>query len=841
QHGGSHNAFTASDHTNYFFDVDADYLEPALDRFAQQFTAPLFNPEYVEREKNAVHSEYTSKLKDDGRRLYAVLKSVLNPEHPVARFSVGNLDTLADTETSRVRDDLLAFYRKHYSAERMRLVVVGRQDLDTLESWVKERFSPIPVQPVAERPPLPPLLSPAQLGKLVQLRPEKEKRTLTLLYPLPSSRPHYRNKPLYYLTNLIGHEGEGSLLSWLKAQGLAEGLSAGVFMDDGQQSLLSISITLTPKGREQYPSVLEATDALLDQIRQKGIEAWRFEEQRKLLDIAFRFQERSQPIHFASSVAGRMHLYPLEDVLYAPYRMDMYDARLLKDYADALTEDNRLVILVAPDAETDRLEPWYQVPYSIRPLEDSLRTAKTGQSVSGIHLPAPNEFIPERVEWAPGADMPHPEQLKDLDGLEAWWARDVSFKTPKASFYVSLRSPRVNDSAAHFVHAQLLVDLIRDQLNEYVYPAHLAGLDFRLYRHLRGMTLRIDGYSEKQSVLLEKVAETLRQPGIDPERLARFREEAMRQLRNLELNKPFEQLIDYSRNWLMSPYWSPEEQLAALREVTTDSMKQYARDVFREVDVVTLALGNVDEETARALNRVVQAQIVATRARQVQVPRARVVDLPGQVFAAQKVVTHPDTGYLFYVQGDSRDWRDRALFSLIGQIIAPAYYERLRTEQQLGYIVFASPYPMLEVPGLAFIVQSPKANGTRLHEATRTFLSDYLSTLTNMEPDAFALHKQALVTRLSEPEKRLEQRADRYWTEIDRGNTAFDSRDKLIAAVQALSREEVIEAYRRALVEQPAALVFTTRHADEPAWLPADAQALPPKPAWQAQATWFNP
>ena len=32
EHGGSSNAYTDSEDTNYFFDVAADHLEPALDR-----------------------------------------------------------------------------------------------------------------------------------------------------------------------------------------------------------------------------------------------------------------------------------------------------------------------------------------------------------------------------------------------------------------------------------------------------------------------------------------------------------------------------------------------------------------------------------------------------------------------------------------------------------------------------------------------------------------------------------------------------------------------------------------------------------------------------------------
>ena len=99
-HGGQHNAFTAFQDTNYFFDVQAEFLEPALDRFAQQFSAPLFTAELVDRERNAVHSEFSAKQKDDGRRFYSVKKAVSNPDHAFSHFAVGNLSTLENTEAN---------------------------------------------------------------------------------------------------------------------------------------------------------------------------------------------------------------------------------------------------------------------------------------------------------------------------------------------------------------------------------------------------------------------------------------------------------------------------------------------------------------------------------------------------------------------------------------------------------------------------------------------------------------------------------------------------------------------------------------------------------------------
>ena len=45
-HGGNYNAYTSNINTNYFFDIDEEQLEPALDRFAQFFIAPKFDQVY---------------------------------------------------------------------------------------------------------------------------------------------------------------------------------------------------------------------------------------------------------------------------------------------------------------------------------------------------------------------------------------------------------------------------------------------------------------------------------------------------------------------------------------------------------------------------------------------------------------------------------------------------------------------------------------------------------------------------------------------------------------------------------------------------------------------------
>ena len=119
------------------FEIDRDHLRPALDRFAQFFIAPAFHERYVDRERHAVHSEYQARLKHDSVRTWDAMKQVFNSEHPASRFTVGSLETLANDESGALRDALIAFWHRHYSADRMTLAVLGREPLAELERWTQ--------------------------------------------------------------------------------------------------------------------------------------------------------------------------------------------------------------------------------------------------------------------------------------------------------------------------------------------------------------------------------------------------------------------------------------------------------------------------------------------------------------------------------------------------------------------------------------------------------------------------------------------------------------------------------------------------------------------------------
>ena len=86
KNGGDSNAYTGLDHTVYYFNVDNDAFEGAVDRFAQFFISPKFNEDTVDREINAINSEFNKNKNNDSWRMYQLFTSQLNENSPFSQF-----------------------------------------------------------------------------------------------------------------------------------------------------------------------------------------------------------------------------------------------------------------------------------------------------------------------------------------------------------------------------------------------------------------------------------------------------------------------------------------------------------------------------------------------------------------------------------------------------------------------------------------------------------------------------------------------------------------------------------------------------------------------------------
>ena len=135
-----------TDSTEYFFKIESGFLEPGLDRFAQFFMPPLLRRYLKDGVLKEVDSEHNKNLQSDVFRLDQLRRSLSNPEYPYNRFWLGNNASLHEHPSSKGLDlhqALIEFERTYYSANLMKLVVLGREPLDELEQWVVDKFAAV--------------------------------------------------------------------------------------------------------------------------------------------------------------------------------------------------------------------------------------------------------------------------------------------------------------------------------------------------------------------------------------------------------------------------------------------------------------------------------------------------------------------------------------------------------------------------------------------------------------------------------------------------------------------------------------------------------------------------
>ena len=806
EHGGSHNASTGLEHTNYFFDVNADHLSDALDRFAPFFTDPLFDPSYVDRERNAVESEYQLKYKNDSRRQWDVLREIANPKHPLSKFNVGNLDTLADNQFSDVRTELIDFYHKYYSANLMTLVVLGKESLDELQSIAYDKFSSIQDKQLEIESYSAHYINPSELPLQVNISPLKDSRELGLLFEMPKLSSYWSSKPAQYLASMIGYEGEGSLLQSLKAKGWANSLSAGLAMEDRSAALFSIDIGLTPEGDKVRDQVLIELFAWINLIKEQGIEKWRQQELAAMGDIAFRFAEKQQPMSYVTSIARSMHQYHGDELLRAPYVAHEFDAIVVKKLADILSPSNMLVFVVSPDATVKNTSMFYHTPYQSQALDDDyIKAIENGVSVFDLSLSAVNPFIPSGLDLIDSPSYANPVIYLDKLGFKVWHFPNTEFGTPKAQLTISLASKRVAN-LQDFSSAKLYVAYVLDQLNDALYPALMAGLYYTITADNQGLNINIGGYSDKQEILLQKILFGLTNPQWNQQRFEFVKQQQIRNKNNTKRDYPFRQIINYFYS-VVEGRWMPIDQAKAIADVDMTDLQQFSSELLGELEVEMLASGNLHRE---ALDRLIkQLQVVKYKA---LTNHHKIAKLEQYDVSRAMSIDHKDTVLIQYIQADTDTLAERAVSGLLAQMISAPFYNELRTQQQLGYVVSAFSLPINKVPGICMIAQSPVASEHELKKEFIDFNKRFKQQIDNLSLAELQRHKRALLVDIEKAPDNLSEYSTRHLKSLSLGFYGFDFHSQLASAINAISIADIQLAYQRLVLDKPRRLWVQTQN-----------------------------
>lgn len=126
--------------------------------------------------------------------------------------------------------------------------------------------------------------------------------------------------------------------------------------------------------------------------------------------------------------------------------------------------------------------------------------------------------------------------------------------------------------------------------------------------------------------------------------------------------------------------------------------------------------------------------------------------------------------------GDSEDDQLRPRVSLLAQLIDEPAFNRLRTKEQLGYIVHTSGRAGTGTMGIRILVQSEK-NAAFLETRVEAFLDTFKQYMEDMTEEEFVKNRQALIAKKTEKPKNLHGESARFWGAIQDGYYDFKRRE----------------------------------------------------------------
>ncbi len=795
QHGGHNNAWTGTEHSCFFFDISPNNFEEALDHFSQFFIAPLFNEEALDKERQAVDSEYRLKLKDDMRRIYQVHKEVINQAHPFAKFSVGNRDTLEDRNNQSIREEVLEFYRQNYSADLMTLAIIDPQDLDTLETLINDKFGTVANQELAGKFLSVPFSSEKESGLLVQIRPEKDTRKLIVSFDLPNMDEYYSIKPLSYFAHLLGYEGEGSLMLYLKQRGWITSLAAGGGVNGSNFREFTVSVNLTNDGLTVTDKIIRTIFQYIDLIRHQGMNEWRYKEKKAVLESAFRFQEKGRALDLVSHLVINLQHYAQEDIIYGDYKMAGYDEDLLRSIIGHFTPENSRVTLIAKGLCYNRKAKWYETPYSVTPFTpQQLLLWQDLDPEPELALPGENPFICYDLDPQPlEGDTDKPELIEDLPGFRLWHLQEKEFHIPKGVVYVAIDSPHAVSTPRNIVKMRLCVEMFLDSLTKRTYPAEIAGMGYNIYAHQGGITLSISGFSQKQPELLKMILQRFAAREFGEQRFDIIKQQMLRNWRNSAKDRPISQLFN-TMTGILQPNNPPYPTLIeALETIEMDELSIFVESLLAELHVEMFVYGDWTRQQAVLVGNTLKD---ALRVQDQQYEESlRPLIMLGEnatTFQHEVFCNQDDSAIVLYYQSPNISPRSTALYTLANHLMSATFFHEIRTKQQLGYMVGTGNMPLNRHPGLVLYVQSPKAGPADLLTAIDEFLNAFYMVLLELNEYQWHSSKRGLWHLLSAPDTNLRSRAQRLWVSIGNKDYTFSQREEVLQELKTLSRADMI-------------------------------------------------
>lgn len=803
-HGGSSNAYTQDLHTTYYFDIDNDSFDGALDHFADFFLHPLFNPSSRDREIYAIENEFKGHLsKDESRRVF-VYKELANSNHPWHRFSFGSRESLYKANTEALRD----WFNKNYIPSKMHLILYSNEPLEHLVQLTMDLFGSIPSGTSLPFETKENLLSSALKKHIIYIQPQKDIRKLGLLWEIPPAfSSDLKSKPIDMVCAIISDEGKNSLINSLREQGLADALSCGSTKWDHQNALFEIDITLTEKGLIEWQEVVKQTFQAIHTYESTPFPKETFHEIQELEKIRASFPEEQTVMneilsHIEELIYEPLSTYPLFSNVTQEFRPDLFH-----DLLKILTPENVQIDLTAPSDETgirpERREKWMGVEYSIKEIPENVFKSWQEGINKEVDYPSKNPYIPTSLLKVQNDSKDLAAFLKQPPKLilDAEWGKIFYVKVEGLNeiyWKMGIKSPEVDlKDPEKMVLAELWTKALQNYLTPISYPAELAFLDFSVHLNNNTIELEFYGFGEKAPLFADKIFQEMKNFKPTYQQFLLSKQAKIYEYRNSLRDTSLKQVQELVKGAILEKWISPEKKIEILEGIDYPELNNFSKEIFKKAYFQDLMIGGLDNKEAVSLAKKLRDDFLSIPYPKKEQSQIKILRLPEEAgpFYFEKEVPSHGSGIALLIEQPNFSFERQAFQDVAQEMLAQPFFAELRSKEQVAYAVTNASQEVRKLLFGIFLLETHSYDPYEVLSRIELFLENMLEEWKE-DPKSklkFEETKLSLTNQLQNPDETLKERGAFLYKLGFNYDADFNFREKQIKALQKLTFDRFLE------------------------------------------------
>ncbi|CUV04110.1 unnamed protein product [Cryptosporidium hominis] len=661
------------------------------------------------------------------------------------------------------------------------------------------------------------------LSKKIHVKSLGRRNLLWLIWSFPARLISPVKQPLIYLSYILNSKQKNSLFWFLQKNNYITN-SNSVYENYTFGSIFIYQLELTSEGLKNQFEIIGLIYKYINKLKESKELLKVYQGIRSLTEREFITNTEmleSSPMHSTSEICSKMIQYGVHAALSGDILIEDVDENLIYEILNAISPFDTLFLASDQQEFSGTYEKFFHVKYAIedipiKTLNVWKKTKFNEQEENEIKLPTPEKCSPINLRIIQEVeDLSTPQRLDSMLA-NIWWNGPVK-KSHKIGIKILLKFPRrYNKGIETQVWGEIITYILDTLIKEKIERYSECGMSFYIEWDVEGILIGINtfGYSDDIDVLLNEIvaSEIANISNFDcsilNEIIAELNDskyvfnsedttysKIMLIIKSLQtngeyteweyrsfINRMFVEIENQNQN--QNPSKNRHKFISFILEYTQtilgsssnegynkcELFNSWAYKLLHRQSIIAYLQGNISKNKSLYLIEkfVLNSKILSLNDKYSMKKKIHKLTRPIDIALINPVVEDINNTVLAFYQFGVPSFEEKLHLMALQPIIQEYIYDNLRTNKQLGYIIFANIIPISSTRLLVVGVEGDNNNSVeKIESIIRNTLYEFSTRkLGNMESHMFEDIKNSLIQEAKSIGNSFNQKLNHYWDEI---------------------------------------------------------------------------